>query len=208
LKAYQVLAKNFLDCLLLQESNMKREEALEKIAWHSLKKINKDDAYEILEQFFKEPLKPSLRELLNITVVVQYETHEPPEDLNPGNSIYRPILVDRMKRPFRGATNEYLINYLNNLLGIKVDKIEGEPPTWLNCPVCVYRTFETLGAWDNCPVCGWNSDPMQEAMPDEPIGANGISLTEARQNFQEFGAITKAKLEEIDQEEKNKYPSS
>jgi len=186
---------------------MKREKALEKIAWHSLKKLNKDDAYDIILQFFKEPLKPSLREKLNITVVVQYETHEPPANLSPGNPMYRPILIDRMKRPFRGATNEYLAKFLQKRLNLSVNQIEGDPPNWLACPVCNHRTFETLGAWDNCPVCGWNSDPMQEAMPDEPIGGNGVSLTDARKNYQTIGAIKQSVVDELDPDDKQKYPS-
>jgi hypothetical protein len=79
-------------------------------------------------------------------------------------------------------------------------------PTWLPCPVCGYRTFEIVGDWDTCPVCGWNSDPVQEAMHDDPTGANGISLNEARRNFQQFGAISQEKLAELDPEEKRKYP--
>lgn len=185
---------------------MKREEALEKIAWHRLKQISKDEAYDIILGFFEEPLKPSLEEQLNITVVVQYNTRMPPDDLNPGNPIYRPILIDRMKRPYRGATNEYLTEYLQTQLKLQVDAVEGDLPDWLACPACGYRVFETVGAWDNCPVCGWNSDPMQEAMPDEPIGGNGISLNEARKNFQEFGAITQSKLAQLDSKDKTKFP--
>jgi hypothetical protein len=185
---------------------MRREEALEKIAWHHLKKLTREEATELIIEFFEEPLKPSLREKLNITAVLQWETHEPPSDLKPGNPIYRPVLLDKVKRSFRGATNEYLAKYLSNDVGIKVDKVEGELPGWLPCPACGYHTFEILGDWDTCPVCGWNSDPVQETMHDDPTGANGISLNEARKNFQAIGAITREKLSELDPEGKRKYP--
>ena len=59
---------------------MNRQEALEKIAWHHLKKLSRDEAEEFIIEFFKEPLKPSLREKLNITAILQWETHEPPAD--------------------------------------------------------------------------------------------------------------------------------
>ena len=85
---------------------MRRAEALEKIAWHHLKQLSREDATELIIEFFSEPLKPSLRKQLNITAIMQWETHEPPSDLKPGNPIYRPILLDKMKRPFRGATND------------------------------------------------------------------------------------------------------
>lgn len=187
---------------------MQREEALEKIAWYHLKKLSREEAVDLIAEFFNEPLKPSLREKLNITAVVQWETHQPPDDLQPGNPIYRPILVDKMKRPFRGATNDYLAQYLREVVGITVDTVEGKLPGWLPCPVCGHHTFETLGAWDTCPVCGWNSDPVQETMPDDPTGANGLSLNEARRNYQALGAISKEKLAALDPAAKKKYPKS
>lgn len=187
---------------------MDREEALEKIAWHRLKQLSREDATELIIQFFNEPLKPSLREKLNITAVLQWETHEPPADLKPGNPIYRPILIEKMKQGFRGATNEYLANYLRTTVGVEVDRVEGKLPTWLPCPVCGHHTFEIVGDWDTCPVCGWNSDPVQEAMRDDPTGANGISLNNARKNFRALGAITERKLAELDPTDKKKYPVS
>ena len=59
---------------------MDREAALEKIAWYHLKKLTRDEATNLIIEFFDEPLKPSLREKLNITAVIQWETHQPPTD--------------------------------------------------------------------------------------------------------------------------------
>jgi len=185
---------------------MHRNEALEKIAWHELKKLNREEATDLIIEFFEEPLKPSLREKLNITAIMQWETHTPPADLKPGNPIYRPILLDKMKRNFRGATNEYLAHYLSQVIGLTIDKIKGDLPGWLPCPVCDHLTFEVLGDWDTCLVCGWNSDPVQEAMPDEPTGGNDVSLNQARQNYRTLGAVTQSKLSQIDPEGKHKYP--
>lgn len=185
---------------------MEREEALEKIAWHYLKQLSREEATELIVEFFNEPLKPSLREKLNITAVLQWETHQPPDDLHPGNPIYRPILVEKMKKPFRGVTNEYLAEHLKTVLGTEVDSVEGKLPSWLPCPVCGYRTFAVVGDWDTCPVCGWISDPVQEAMPDDPTGANEVSLNEARQNFASVGAVTPQKLAELDPEAKKRFP--
>jgi len=187
---------------------MNRDEALEKIAWHHLKSLTKEKATDLIIEFFNEPLKPSLREKLNITAILQWETHEPPDDLKPGNPIYRPILIEKLKDRFRGATNEYLANYLTNKTGTPVDNVAGNLPSWLPCPACGYRTFAVIGDWDVCPVCGWTSDPVQEAMHDDPTGANGISLNEARQNFQTIGAISQKELAKLDPEEKKKYPSN
>lgn len=185
---------------------MDRGEALEKIAWHRLKQLTREEATDLIIEFFEEPLKPSLREKLNITAVIQWETHQPPPNLQPGNPIYRPILIDKMKRGFRGATNDYLSRYLREEVGLEVGRVEGELPGWLPCPVCDHLSFEVLGDWDTCPVCGWNSDPVQESMPDDSTGANPVSLNQARQNYQELGAITPEKLQELDPEDKLKYP--
>lgn len=185
---------------------MNRDETLEKIAWHQLKKLTREEATDLIIRFFNEPLKPSLRELLNLTVVLQWETHHPPEDLRPGNPIYRPILMEKMKDKFRGATNEYLTGYLKDRLDLDVDSVVGDLPHWFPCPVCGYHTFAVIGDWDACSVCGWISDPVQEAMPADPTGANGISLKKARENFRAVGAITETKLAELDPEEKKKYP--
>ena len=185
---------------------MKREEALEKIAWLELKKINRQQAEEIIRDFFKQPIPERLEKQLNITVVVQWKTRTPPDDLNPGNPIYRPILVHRMADDFRGATNEYLATYLRTKGGLKIDTVEGDLPFWLPCPACNYKTFLELGTWKTCPVCGWNSDSVQEALPEEPIGSNSVSLVQARKNFADFGAISRDKLAELDPEAKQKFP--
>lgn len=187
---------------------MQREEALDKIAWYYLKRLTRDEATNLVLEFFNEPLKPSLRQKLNLTAVLQWETHQPPEDLQPGNPIYRPVLLEKMKDSFRGATNEYLAKHLNETLSIEVEQIEGSLPSWLPCPVCDYRTFAVVGDWDVCPVCGWVSDPVQEAMPEDPTGANSISLNQARQNFQEYGAVTQKKLAELEPQNKEKYPKA
>ncbi|HEY85611.1 MAG TPA: hydrolase [Chloroflexi bacterium] len=90
-------------------------------------------------------------------------------------------------------------------MGINVDRVEGQPAKLLPCPVCNYKTFTELGTWKLCPVCGWNSDPIQEAIPTEAIGSNGISLEEARRNFPQLGAITQEKLAEVDPDGKQKF---
>jgi len=187
---------------------MKREEALTRIAWQEVKQLSREEAMEIITAFFNEPLKPSLREKLNLTAVIQWETHTPPPDLYPGNPIYRPILIDRMREKFKGATNDYLAYYLQSKTGIPVDRVEGKPSELLPCPVCNYKSFIELGTWKTCPVCAWNSDPMQEAMPTEAVGSNGLSLEDARRNFAQFGAITQDKLSEIDPEGKQKFPKA
>jgi hypothetical protein len=113
-----------------------------------------------------------------------------------------------MAEGFRGATNEYLADYLRTKLEVSVEAVEGNLPERLACPVCQYKTFVELGTWKTCPVCGWNSDPMQEALPDEPVGSNSLSLNDARRNFARLGAVSEAKQAEVELDGKEKYPLS
>ena len=55
------------------------------------------------------------------------------------------------------------------------------------CPCCGYYTLEEE-MYDICPVCFWEDDPIQTDKPDTSRGANRITLTQGRQNYQRYGA--------------------
>jgi len=61
------------------------------------------------------------------------------------------------------------------------------------CPCCGYYTFNepVNNHFDICPVCFWEDDGVQLANPDYEGGANYVSLTQARKNFKEYGAVEK-----------------
>lgn len=67
------------------------------------------------------------------------------------------------------------------------------------CPCCRYYTFESdFGdgpLFDYCEVCGWQYDPVAHDKPDALIGANHITLNEARENYKKFGASKKSFIE-------------
>lgn len=52
------------------------------------------------------------------------------------------------------------------------------------CPVCGKYHYETIAFYEICPFCGWEDDPAQADVPNDPDGANGISLNEARTAYQ------------------------
>ena len=56
------------------------------------------------------------------------------------------------------------------------------------CPCCGCKTLSTRGQYDICPVCFWEDDPIAEKYPDEAHGCNGVSLTEAQNNYKTVGA--------------------
>ena len=49
-----------------------------------------------------------------------------------------------------------------------------------NCPCCNEKAFEDAGGFDICEFCGWQDDPLQREDPDDNMGANVMSLNEAR----------------------------
>ena len=57
------------------------------------------------------------------------------------------------------------------------------------CPCCGYQTLTELpGNYEICEICFWEDDPVQLAQLDLVGGANHVSLRQARQNFEQFGA--------------------
>ncbi|WP_082720328.1 CPCC family cysteine-rich protein [Burkholderia sp. MSMB1835] len=58
------------------------------------------------------------------------------------------------------------------------------------CPCCGYLTYLSppSGTFEICPVCMWEDDNVQLDDPDYSGGANVVSLNQARQNFNLYGA--------------------
>ena len=67
------------------------------------------------------------------------------------------------------------------------------------CPCCGYRTLDAGADYEICPVCFWEDDGQRDADADEVRGGpnNGVSLTQARQNFREFGASSHRVLRHV-----------
>lgn len=57
------------------------------------------------------------------------------------------------------------------------------------CKCCGCLTLLTgPGNYDVCPVCFWEDDPTQNEHEDFSGGANRVSLSQAKANYEEFGA--------------------
>jgi hypothetical protein len=54
------------------------------------------------------------------------------------------------------------------------------------CPCCGQNTLTDRGHFADCLVCFWEDDPIQELHPDM-TGANHVSLTQARRNYELHG---------------------
>ncbi|MEK3685851.1 CPCC family cysteine-rich protein [Paenibacillus sp. FSL R10-2736] len=60
----------------------------------------------------------------------------------------------------------------------------------LKCPCCGYFTVESDDEVivNICDVCFWQYDFVAHNYPDRKIGANHVSLNQARENYTQIGA--------------------
>jgi hypothetical protein len=101
---------------------------------------------------------------------------------------------------FRRLTNFWRRLESLRFPGISADRVRPRSPRPIDragsvsrfvCPCCGNLTLNSPspGSFEICPVCHWEDDNVQYIDPEYPYGANGISLEEARRNYQNFGAI-------------------
>ena len=59
------------------------------------------------------------------------------------------------------------------------------------CPCCGYRTLspDEPGSYEVCEICGWVDDLVGFYHPGAQSDYNHVSLSEARENVREVGAI-------------------
>jgi hypothetical protein len=69
----------------------------------------------------------------------------------------------------------------------------------MQCPCCGYRTLSKRGDDQICQVCYWHDDGQDDSKADEVWGGpnKSLSLTQARANFQAFGAAAREWLAHV-----------
>ena len=79
-----------------------------------------------------------------------------------------------------------------------VSKPTEKQPTY-RCPCCGHLTLCGRAGYEICPVCFWEDDGQDSHDADEVRGGpNGsLSLTQACQNFREFGASDHKSLQHV-----------
>ncbi len=59
------------------------------------------------------------------------------------------------------------------------------------CPVCGQFEFEEYNSLEICDVCGWQDDAVQAELPDSDVGANHMSLNQAKERYKQWGVCKK-----------------
>lgn len=76
------------------------------------------------------------------------------------------------------------------------------------CPCCEYITIPNNGdalAYI-CPVCFWEIDLFIESNDEPSDQNNGLTLTKAKQNYQQFGAVLSRLKKHCRPPKENEYP--
>ena len=184
---------------------MHRSQAAQLIAEHMLSQLTPEESVEAIRAFFNDFIPDDLRPHLDPALVAQHDRHDVPPTIIPTDPRYQPVLLHQMKRRLRGVTNTYLGAVLYGTMDMSVD-VTGVMTPLLSCPVCDYRSLPVLGNWDVCLVCGWVSDPVQEAVPNEGVGANGVSLSQARDNYAQTGLCSENARDRVHPHGRHMYP--
>jgi len=74
-----------------------------------------------------------------------------------------------------------------------------EPGVMYRCPCCNCLTLDERGGYDICQVCFWEDDGQDDADADTVRGGPNyeFSLTQARKNYNEFGASSQRVLPHV-----------
>jgi hypothetical protein len=115
--------------------------------------------------------------------------------------VYEPLLRIALRAAYKGVINSYLQRQIATLA--RNEAVVGEPEQLHPCPCCDYRTLDARGQYDICNVCFWEDDGTSEL--DRPSGPNHMTLREARDNFQRFGAVSESERAHVLPDGKERY---
>ncbi len=96
----------------------------------------------------------------------------------------KPPVPPEERESFVGVTNAYLEHRLERIGHPAA--VEGTPELLKTCACCQYRSLREP-SYEVCRVCFWEDDDTAEV--DLISVCNGLTLREARQNFERFGAV-------------------
>ena len=86
-----------------------------------------------------------------------------------------------------GVSNEYLGNRLSDMNHESI-KVVGAIEELYPCVICNFRTLNTKGEYEICRVCFWEDDGSSV---DDYSNVNSLNVVDAKNNFINFGAVSK-----------------
>ncbi|MEW9702677.1 CPCC family cysteine-rich protein [Paenibacillus sp. SI8] len=178
-----------------------REEAIGHIVSNELQSLSK----EVREGFLLDwwSIDQSDPEFATLPQDLQNEilgSEEPVHDAM--SARYEPLINEALKKKFLGVRNEYLATAVSKIL--KRDcNVEGLQEELLPCPCCQYKTLTSRGEYEICTVCYWEDDGSVDST--KYSSANHMPLTEAQENFKQYGTIKEVFLEKIKDDRMEKY---
>lgn len=179
---------------------MNRDEAIAIILKSTIEDLSKEEREEILIDWWgidqDDPEFNNLPETLQ-SEILNYD--EPQKDIM--DKGYSALLLVALRKKYLGVRNDYLSKRVSAILDSN-QEVEGLQEELYSCPCCEFKTLSTKGEYDICPVCFWEDDGSTD--PSYYSSPNHMTLSQARDNFNEFGVVNKSSLQflELDRLEK------
>ncbi|WP_322908151.1 CPCC family cysteine-rich protein [Paenibacillus sp. SGZ-1009] len=179
---------------------MNRDEAIDIILKSTIENLSREEREEILIDWWEidqnDPEFKNLPEILKSEIL---NCDEPQKDI--ADKGYSALLLVALRKKYIGVRNDYLSKNVSAILNSS-QVVEGIEEELYSCPCCKFKTLSTKGEYDICPVCFWEDDGSTN--PSYYSSPNHMTLSQARDNFNEFGAVNKFSLQflELDRLEK------
>ena len=111
-------------------------------------------------------------------------------------------LRDYIEYELKFVKNSYLGKLISDKFNVKVI-IEGKQPRLFRCRCCGYKTLKQIGHFDICKICFWEDDGADDDERYSP--PNRMTLKEARNNFEMYGACDEKSLQHLNEDRMLKY---
>lgn len=165
---------------------MTRNEAIDILVRHGVAQLKPGERESLLLDWWSMDADDPDYACLPDLVRAALKRSDSPDD--PENPLYDSLLCLAVRRSFAGVVNAYLERRLSDL-GLSVI-VEGLTEKLETCPCCGYRSLRERGGYEICRVCFWEDDGTSN--PESMSGPNQMTLSEARRNFEEIGAVNEA----------------
>jgi hypothetical protein len=101
-------------------------------------------------------------------------------------------VIEPAEELLRGRAVFFYLSEIAAVIDPETGTVLYETGGGIACPCCGYLTLGERGGFEICPVCYWEDDGQSEIDADQVRGGPNreLSLTQARANYREYGAIS------------------